>query len=85
MAHNEKPDSHIEKLVDKGLEVLEGEKALENLKARKEFLNDLKRGRNIGWRALVRYVLRDYPEEAEAMLNQDGISLKKKKTTPRDK
>jgi len=75
---DKKGDDHIQKVVERGLEVLEDEKALADLAAKIEFLNDIKRGGMIGWRALVKYVLRDYPEEADRMLD-------KRKTTPRDK
>ena len=87
MVHSDKSNGHepgeaLDSVVQKGLEALEKENAFENLMARKKFLKEFKRARNIGWRALVEFILRDYPEEAEQTLNQDRMSLK---TNPRDK
>jgi len=73
MSRDDKPK--LDDVVDKGLEAIENEESIRDLKARKEFLGEIKRHGLAIWRALVLYVLREHPKE------QDTHT----KTTPRRK
>jgi len=75
MASEDNKPNGIDDLVEKGLEILESEESLRDLKARKEFLSEVKRHGLALWRALVLYVYREHPNEQKRHI----------KTTPRKK